>query len=206
MTTAEHSWTRALRQRAVAALPPERALPDSQPSYVASWVYVLGALTLSAFVVVLASGTVLAIRGPAWWHVSSTGHFVNSVHLWSVELFMAFMVMHLWGSFLMAAWRGRRALTWITGVLAFLGSIGTALTGYVVQQNLDSQWISTEAKDGLNSVGIGAYFNVMDYGQMLLWHVALLPLTVGLIIGVHLLLVRRRGVVPPFGAEDLEVQ
>jgi ubiquinol-cytochrome c reductase cytochrome b subunit len=116
------------------------------------------------------------------------------------------MVMHLWGSFLMAAWRGRRALTWITGVLAFLGSIGTALTGYVVQQNLDSQWISTEAKDGLNSVGIGAYLNVMDYGQMLLWHVALLPLTVGLIIGVHLLLVRRRGVVPPFGAEDLEVQ
>ena len=91
-------------------------------------------------------------------------------------------------------------------MLAFLGSIGTALTGYVVQQNLDSQWISTEAKDGLNSVGIGAYFNVMDYGQMLLWHVALLPLTVGLIIGVHLLLVRRRGVVPPFGAEDLEVQ
>ena len=206
MTTAEGSWTRSLRRRAETALPPEQLLPDTQPSYVASWVYVLGALTLSAFVVVLASGAVLAIRGPAWWHVSSTGHFVNSVHLWSVELFMAFMVMHLWGSFLMAAWRGRRTLTWITGVLAFLGSIGTALTGYVVQQNLDSQWISTEAKDGLNSVGIGAYFNVMDYGQMLLWHVALLPLTVGLIIGVHLLLVRRRGVVPPFGAEDLEVQ
>ena len=206
MTTAEHSWTRSLRHRAETALPPEQLLPDTQPSFVASWVYVLGALTLSAFVVVLASGAVLAVRGPAWWHVSGTGHFVNSVHLWSVELFMAFMVMHLWGTFLMAAWRGRRALTWITGVLAFLGSIGTALTGYVVQQNLDSQWISTEAKDGLNSVGIGAYFNVMDYGQMLLWHVALLPLTVGLIIGVHLLLVRRRGVVPPFGAEDLEVQ
>lgn len=205
MTTAERSWTRSLRHRAETALPPEQLLPDTQPSYVASWVYVLGALTLSAFVVVLASGAVLAIRGPVWWHVSSTGHFVNSVHLWSVELFMAFMVMHLWGTFLMAAWRGRRALTWITGVLAFLGSIGTALTGYVVQQNLDSQWISTEAKDGLNSVGIGAYFNVMDYGQMLLWHVALLPLTVGLIIGVHLVLVRRRGVVPPFGAEDLEV-
>jgi quinol-cytochrome oxidoreductase complex cytochrome b subunit len=205
MTSADSSWTRALRDRAVRAYPPEQLLPDTQPAFVRSWVYVLGALTLSAFVVVLASGGVLALRGPVWWHTSGVGHFVNSVHLWSVELFMAFMVMHLWATFLMAAWRGRRALTWITGVLAFLTSIGTALTGYVIQQNLDSQWISTEAKDGLNSVGIGAYFNVMDFGQMLMWHIALLPLGVGAIIGVHLLLVRRRGVVPPFGAEDLEV-
>ena len=42
----------------------------------------------------------------------------------------------------MAAWRGRRALTWITGAVAFLVSIGTAFTGYLSQQNLDSQWIA----------------------------------------------------------------
>ena len=41
------------------------------------------------------------------------------------------MVIHLWGKFCMAAWRGRRALTWITGVVAFLASIGTAFTGYL---------------------------------------------------------------------------
>ena len=58
------------------------------------------------------------------------GHFVNSLHLWSVELFF-FMVIHLWGKFFMAAWRGRRAMTWITGAVAFLASIGTAFTGYV---------------------------------------------------------------------------
>src|SRR5689334_15336663 len=116
MTTAERSWTRSVRDRAVRAYPPEQLLPDTQPVFVRSWVYVLGALTLSAFVVLLASGGVLALRGPVWWHTSGVGHFVNSIHLWSVELFMAFMVMHLWASFLMAAWRGRRALTWITGV------------------------------------------------------------------------------------------
>jgi ubiquinol-cytochrome c reductase cytochrome b subunit len=103
----------------------------------------------------------------------------------------------LWGKFFMAAWRGRRALTWITGAVSFLASIGTAFTGYVSQQNFDSQWISTEAKDGLNSVGIGAYFNVMDFGQMLMWHIVLLPFAVGVLVVVHLILVRRRGVVPP---------
>ncbi len=76
-------------------------------------------------------------------------------------------------------------------------SIGAAFTGYLSQQNFDSQWISTQAKDGLNSVGIGALFNVLNFGQMLLWHVLLLPVVVGVLIGVHLLLVRRRGVVPP---------
>ena len=108
--------------------------------------------------------------------MSSLGHFVNSLHLWSVELFFVFMVIHLWGKFWMAAWRGKRALTWITGVVAFVASIGTAFTGYLSQSNFDSQWISTEAKDGLNSVGVGAWFNVLNPGQMLLWHVVLLPL------------------------------
>ena len=198
----DRMWTARLRRRAVEALPPDKLLPDRQPAYVSSWIYVFGVLTLSAFVVVLASGTVLALQGPAWWHGSTVGHYFNSLHLWSVELFMAFMVIHLWGKFFMAAWRGKRALTWITGAVCFLGSIGTAFTGYLTQQNFDSQWISTQAKDGLNSVGVGSFFNVLDFGQMLMWHIVLLPLVVGIIIGAHLLLVRRRGVVPPFGAEQ----
>ena len=194
---AGRGWTAWVRRRAVQALPPEKLLPDEQPAYVTSWIYVFGVLTLSALVVVLVSGGVLALKGPAWWHSSPRGHFVNSTHLWSTELFFAFMVIHLWGKFFMAAWRGRRALTWITGVVAFVASIGTAFTGYLSQQNFDSQWIASEGKDGLNSVGIGAFFNVTDFGQMLLWHVTLLPLALGILVVIHILQVRHRGVVPP---------
>ncbi len=190
-------WTARLRGAAVRSLPPEKLLPDTQPSYVASWVYVFGVLTLAALVVIIASGTILVLKGPSWWHLSKAGLFLNSIHLWSVELFMFFMVLHLWGKFFMAAWRGKRALTWMTGVVSFLLSIGAAFTGYLSQQNFDSQWISTQAKDGLNSVGVGAFFNVLNFGQMLLWHVLLLPAVVAVIVGLHLLLVRRRGVVRP---------
>jgi Cytochrome b(N-terminal)/b6/petB len=199
-------WTGAVRRRAVRALPPERLLPDRQPAYVSSWIYVFGVLTIAALIWVLVSGVWLGLAGAAWWHSSTVGHFVNSLHLWSVELFFFFMVIHLWGKFFMAAWRGRRALTWITGVVAFVGSIGTAFTGYLVQQNFDSQWIATQAKDGLNSVGVGAWFNVLNYGQMLLWHVLLLPLVVGVLVVLHVLLVRRRGVVPPLDAAVTEQQ
>jgi ubiquinol-cytochrome c reductase cytochrome b subunit len=37
----------------------------------------------------------------------------------------------------------------------------------------------------------------MDFGQMLIWHVTLLPGAVGIVVALHILLVRRRGVVPP---------
>jgi quinol-cytochrome oxidoreductase complex cytochrome b subunit len=195
------SWTVATRERVARTVPEGQWLPDRQPAYVRSWIYVFGVATLAAFLVVLASGVLLALKGAAWWHTSSVGHFVNSLHLWSVEIFFVCMVIHLWGKFFMAAWRGKRALTWITGVVAFLGSIGTAFTGYLSQSNFDSQWISTQAKDGLNSVGIGAFFNVLDPAQMLLWHIVLLPAVVGVLVIMHIILVRRHGVVPPIDAE-----
>jgi len=197
-------WTARLRERAVATLPPDRLLPDRQPAYVASWIYVFGVTTLAALLIVLGTGAVLVLRGPQWYHVSTVGHFVNGLHLWSVELFFFAMVIHLWGKFFMAAWRGHRSMTWVTGAIAFLGSIGTAFTGYAIQSNFDSQWITTQAKDGLNSVGVGAWFNVLDYGQMLLFHVTLLPAVLGVLVVWHVLLVRRRGVVVPF-ATDAEI-
>jgi Cytochrome b(N-terminal)/b6/petB len=204
-TGTERMWTARLRGRAVQAFPPEQLLPDKQPAYVSSWIYVFGVATLAALAMVLTSGIVLVLLGPQWYHVSNVGRFVNSLHLWSVELFFFTMVIHLWGKFFMAAWRGKRALTWVTGAIAFLGSIATAFTGYLIQSNFDSQWISTQAKDGLNSVGVGAWFNVLDYGQMLLFHVILFPLILGVLVIWHVLLVRRRGVVPPFAADDTVV-
>jgi ubiquinol-cytochrome c reductase cytochrome b subunit len=195
------SWTGSVRDAATRRLPPDSLLPDRQPAYVASWIYVFGVLTLAALVVIIATGSVLAVKGPEWWHVSAVGHFFNSLHLWSVELFFTFMVVHLWGKFFMASWRGRRTLTWITGAVTFLASIGTAFTGYLVQENFASQWVATQAKDGMNSVGIGAAWNVLNFGQMLLWHVTLLPAAVIALSVLHILLVRARGVAPPFGID-----
>jgi ubiquinol-cytochrome c reductase cytochrome b subunit len=195
--SAPTTWTGKLRETALEELPPEKLLPETQPAYVASWIYVFGVLTIAALIMIVISGALLTLGGPAWYHVSSVGHFMNSLHFWSVQLFFIFMVIHLWGKFWMAAWRGKRAMTWITGVVSFIASLGTAFTGYLMQTNADSQWITFEAKDGLNAVGIGAWFNVTDLGQVMLLHVALLPLVVGAIVVLHVLLVRKRGVVPP---------
>jgi hypothetical protein len=112
---------------------------------------------------------------------------------------MALLVIHLWAKFWMAAWRGRRAMTWITGMVAFLASVVECFTGYVSQQNFDSQWISTSGKDAFNSVGVGAFFNVMNFGQMLMWHIVLIPIILVAVVGAHVLMVRVRGVAHPIG-------
>jgi hypothetical protein len=194
-------WTARVRRRALKSLPPNKLLPDRQPAYVASWVYVFGVGSLAALGVAIVSGFALALGGPDWWHYNPLGHFFNSLHLWSVELFMALLVIHLWGKFWMAAWRGRRTMTWITGVVAFVASVLECFTGYVSQSNFDSQWISTSGKDAFNSVGVGAFFNVMNTGQMLMWHIVLLPIVLITIVGAHVLLVRVRGVSHPIDTD-----
>ena len=197
----ERMWTARVRTRAAKLLPPGKLLPDRQPAYVSSWIYVFGVAALVALGIVIASGLALALGGSDWWHTNPVGHFFNSLHLWSVELFMAFIVIHLWGKFWMAAWRGRRAMTWITGVLAFLVSVVTCFTGYLSQQNFDSQWIATNGKDAFNATGIGAIWNAMNFGQMFMWHIVLMPIALLAIVGGHILMVRVRGVSHPLPTE-----
>lgn len=204
--TGAYTWTGKSRRWFLKHLPPDKLLPEDQPSYVASWAYVFGMGAVAGLVFIIGSGVVLSLNGPQWYHVSSLGHFVNSVHLWSVELFFMFMVVHLWIKFWMAAWRGGRLLTWITGMVAFLVSIVTAFTGYLLQTNFDSQWIAFEAKDALNSVGIGAWFNVANLGQIFMWHIMLLPLAVGAVVALHVVMVRAHGVVPPLDAAETDAQ
>ncbi len=191
------SWTMAVRNILVRRLPIEHLLPDRQPAYVGSWVYVFGVVTIASFVWVIASGVVLAFFGPQWWHETAVGHFFNSVHFWAVQLFFVFMVLHLWGQYFAAGWRDGRAPTWMVGAVIFLVSIVAAFTGYVSQQNFDAQWIAINAKDGINSTGLGSLFNVLNFGQMYGMHVMLFPIGIALLVAVHLGLVRMRGVVKP---------
>jgi ubiquinol-cytochrome c reductase cytochrome b subunit len=124
---------------------------------------------------------------------------VNSIHFWSVQLFFFFLVLHLWGNYFMAAWRHGRAIVWFFGVLIFGLAIASAFTGYLSQQNLDAQWIALNGKDAINGIGVGSFFNVLDYGQMFGLHVMLLPLGVISLVVIHVLLIRMKGVVRPIG-------
>ena len=196
------SWTAAIRRQLERRLPWENLLPDRQPFWVGSWVYVFGVVTIAALVWVILSGTILALFGPQWWHLSKAGRFFNSLHFWSVQVFFVFMVLHLWGQYFMASWREGRAPTWMVGVVTFAVSIVAAFTGYLAQQNFDSQWIAVNAKDAINSTGVGGFFNVLNFGQMYGLHVMLLPIGITVLVALHIVQVRMKGVVPPIGRQS----
>jgi quinol-cytochrome oxidoreductase complex cytochrome b subunit len=204
---AEGGWTASIRNRVARTIPLTELLPTRQPAYVGSWVYAFGVVTIAALFWVVLSGVVLAFFGSEWWHVSSVGKFFNSIHFWSVQMFFIFMVLHLWGQFWGAGWRDGRAATWMVGVVVFLVSVVTAFTGYLIQQNFDSQWIALNAKDGINSTGVGGLFNVLNFGQQYGLHVMLFPIGVTLLVALHIIQVRSKGVVRPIGdpvtADDL---
>jgi quinol-cytochrome oxidoreductase complex cytochrome b subunit len=183
----------------------EDALPTQMPVYVNSVAYLFGVAALSGLVMLFLTGIVMTLFGPDWYHVSRAGRFVNSLHFWSVQVFFGSIVAHMIAKYFMVAWRDGRWKTWLIGALAFGLAIFTALTGYLSQTNFDSQWIAVQAKDAMNAIGIGAYFNTMNSGQVLTLHIITLPLSVLGLVGIHLFLIRRDSPVRPLplqGAED----
>jgi quinol-cytochrome oxidoreductase complex cytochrome b subunit len=178
----------------------EDALPTRMPAYVRSVVYLFGVSALSAFGMLVLTGVVMSVFGPDWYHGSPAGKFVNSIHFWSVQVFFGAILLHLFSKFMMAAWRDGRWKTWVIGALTFGIAVFTGLTGFLSQTNWDSQWIANQAKDAMNAIGIGAFFNTLNLGQVLTLHIVVLPLAVAAFIGVHLLLIRRDGPVKPIEA------
>jgi quinol-cytochrome oxidoreductase complex cytochrome b subunit len=179
----------------------EDALPTQMPVYVNSVWYLFGATALMALVLLIVTGIVMSIFGPTWYHSSGAGHYVNSMHFWSTQLFFLGLVLHLVVKFFMAAWRDKRWSTWVWGLLSMVVAIFAGLTGFLLQTSWDSQWIAVQAKDAMNAVGIGGFFNTLDTGQMLTVHVAVVPAVAVLFIGIHLYLVRRDSPVKPIAGK-----
>ena len=191
------NFTRRTQQFLGANLSVEDALPTRMPVYVNSLAYLFGVAALSASGMLILTGLVLCIFGPGWYHVSRVGHFFNSLHFWSVQVFFGVVLLHLISKYLMAAWRDGRWKTWMIGVLIFGTAVFTGLTGFMSQTNWDSQWIALQAKDAMNALGVGAVFNTMDTAQVLTLHVIVLPMAIVVLVGIHLFLVRRDGPVRP---------
>lgn len=189
--------TRRTQQFLSTNLSVEDALPTRMPVYVNSLAYLFGAAALSALGMLILTGLVLCMFGPSWYHVSRIGHFFNSLHFWSMQVFFGVVLLHLISKYLMAAWRDGRWKTWMVGVLTFGVVVFTGLTGFMSQTNWDSQWIALQAKDAMNALGVGAVFNTLDTAQVLTLHVVVLPLMTTVLVAIHLFLIRRDGPVRP---------
>lgn len=199
------NWTQLSKERLSEVLSAETWLPTEMPEYAQGFMYMLGSLTASSFVVLVISGILLAMNGPDSWSYNGAMRFVAATHFWGVQAFFFFMMLHLWRVFFTGAWRGGRGMTWLLGAIAFLIAIPTAFTGFLINGDLYSEWNAVQAKDGLNAMGLG-WLNLTNSGQMFGMHVVVLPLILTAVIALHITRVRTKSVVPPYPDAQEEVR
>lgn len=171
------------------------------PSYANKFIYSLGLLTATSFVLLLLTGAVMTIFGPNWWLTSDVGHYVRSVHLWATQAFVVFMILHLIIVFFSSGFRGPRKLTWVIGALMFLFVLAEAEFGYVLRGDFSAQYRSLQGADFYNGTGLGNFINNLNTGQIFGIHVAAIPLLIIVLLMAHYFLVKVLGIAKPYRSD-----
>jgi cytochrome b6 len=183
--------------------------------------YYLGGTTLFFFAVQIISGLLLLAYyqpGEATSYESihyittkvPFGWLVRSVHCWSAHLMIVSLVVHMFSTMMLKAYRPPRELTWVTGFLLFSLALGFGFSGYLLPWNELAYFATAVGTDSVKSVPVignwllqvmrgGPDVTINTLYRFFALHICVLPiLTVG-VIGGHLIFIQRQGMAPPIG-------
>jgi ubiquinol-cytochrome c reductase cytochrome b subunit len=121
------------------------------PANAESWFYVFGSGTLLCFVIQIVTGICLAfVYVPAaneaytsleyLNYQQSLGWLLRAVHYWGSNFMVAIMLLHMAQVFLFGAFKYPREMTWISGCVLLLCTLGMAFTGQVLRFDQDAYW------------------------------------------------------------------
>jgi menaquinol-cytochrome c reductase cytochrome b subunit len=188
------------------------------------WWQTLGSATLTAFLVQLVTGVILAMYykpSPAEAHSSVEhithdlwgGWLVRGMHKWGASVFIILMFMHMGRVFLFGAYKYPRELNWIVGVLLLATGLFEGLTGYLLPFDQTAYWATVVAVN-INGTApfVGPYLATILRGgaevgpdtlaRFYSIHMLLVPGALIGLIGLHRDLVVRLGVTsPPWSKE-----
>lgn len=74
---------------------------------------------------------------------SGMGTFVRSLHSWGANFMVVVVVLHILRVFYEGAYKKPRELTWIMGIILFIGTLGLAFTGYLLPWDQEGYWATT---------------------------------------------------------------
>ena len=138
------------------------------------------------------------------------GSVIRDLHRIGGELMIVVVVLHLVRVFVADAYRGRRAFTWITGVLLLLCTLVLAFSGYLLPWDQLAYWavtIGTSIADTIPGIGPditlllrgGAQFGADGLLRFYLLHVLGIPFLMLVFLGIHYYRVSRlHGLSRPF--------
>lgn len=181
-----------------------------------NWWFTLGSASLFLFTLQVVTGIFLTV-----YYVPSPDHaydsiqfimngvpfgwLIRGIHHWGATLMVIFVVAHMLRTYYFAAYKYPRELTWITGVVLLLATLGMGFTGYLLPWNQKAYWATTVGTEIPGTVPfIGPYItsilrggsdlSAVTLARFFAAHIWLLPLLILAMIGVHMYLVIRLGI------------
>jgi cytochrome b6 len=182
--------------------------------------YYFGGMTMFLFTVQVVTGILLLL----YYRPSSENAFesvqfivtevkfgwlIRSIHSWSANLMIATLFIHMFSVYFLRAYRGPREMTWLSGVFLLFIVVCFGFSGYLLPWNklaFFATKVGTEIAGVIPIVGRpmlrflrgGDDVTGATLTRFFGFHVAVLPATATVLIGIHVLLVQLHGMsVPP---------
>ena len=181
-----------------------------------NWWFTLGSASLFLFVMQAVTGillTVYYVPSPDSAYDSiqyimngvQFGWLIRGIHHWGASLMVLVVFIHMLRTFFFGAYKFPRELTWLTGVVLLLATLGMGFTGYLLPWNQKAYWATTvgtsiagtvpfigewitrvlRGGNDLSAVTLARFFSV---------HIWWLPVIIDGTIGIHLYMVIRLGI------------
>lgn len=181
-----------------------------------NWWYALGSASLFLAIMQALTGiflTVYYVPTPEEAYSSiqyimndvAFGWLVRGMHHWGSTLMVVVVFLHMLRVFYYGAYKYPREVTWLTGVLLLLVTMGLGFTGYLLPWNQRAYWATAVGSSIVGTVPLigdfllrvirgGDELTILTLSRFYGVHIWFLPASLFGVIGVHLYLVIRNGI------------
>lgn len=181
-----------------------------------NWWFTLGSASLFLFVLQGITGVFLAVYyvpDPEKAYASvqyimdgvAFGWLIRGIHHWGATLMVIFVFVHMLRTFFMGAYKFPREITWLTGVILLLTTLGMGFTGYLLPWNQRAYWATTVGTEIAGTAPLigdfilrilrgGTDLSAVTLARFFAVHIWFLPAIIIALIAVHMYLVVRLGI------------
>jgi quinol-cytochrome oxidoreductase complex cytochrome b subunit len=181
-----------------------------------NWWFTLGSASLFLFVMQGITGIVLSVYYvPTPDHAYDSieyimngvafGWLIRGIHHWGASVMVLVVFIHMLRTFFYGAYKYPREITWLTGVLLLLTTLGMGFTGYLLPWNQRAYWATTVGTEIAGTVPLvgdfilrilrgGTDLSAVTLSRFFSVHIWVLPATIAGLIGIHMYLIIRLGI------------
>lgn len=183
------------------------------------WAYVFGSATLFCFVLQVATGIGLALlyqpssEGAFQslqyiTHKATMGKTLRGIHYFGASGMIVMVGIHMLRTYITAAYKYPREMSWVSGVVLLLLTVGMGFTGQLLRWDDNGVWSAVVAAEQMGRIPLigkslarlllgGDTLGGQSLSRFFSYHVFLIPALLFAFIGFHLWLVMRNGISEP---------